>query len=118
MKETDQELEDLLHYLNLPGALWVPVRVRVRFGLDGTGYEIDLNAGHSRALREALARYVRAARRAGGSARRPARGRAQGPGGLNSTEVRERANALGIEVEDRGRVPAEVVVTFKTAVAR
>ena len=45
-------------------------------------------------------------------------GAAQGPGGLNSTEVRERANALGIEVEDRGRVPAEVVVTFKTAVAR
>jgi hypothetical protein len=26
MEETDQELEDLLHYLNLPGALWVPVR--------------------------------------------------------------------------------------------
>ena len=28
MEETDQELKDLLHYLNLPGALWVPVRVR------------------------------------------------------------------------------------------
>jgi hypothetical protein len=39
--------------------------VPVRFGLDGTGYEIDLNAGHSRALRDALARYVRAARRPG-----------------------------------------------------
>jgi hypothetical protein len=37
----------------------------VRFGLDGTEYEIDLNAGHARALRDALARYVRAARRAG-----------------------------------------------------
>jgi hypothetical protein len=45
-------------------------------------------------------------------------GRAQGPGGLNSTEVRERANALGIEVGDRGRVPAEAVVTVKTAAAR
>ena len=77
-----------------------------------------LVAANTLKLRDALARYVRAARRAGGSARRPARGRAQGPGGLNSTEVRERANALGIEVEDRGRVPAEVVVTFKTAVAR
>jgi len=40
----------------------------VRFGLDGTDYEIDLNARHAQALREALARYVRAARR-------PARGR-------------------------------------------
>ena len=28
MKETDQELKNLLHYLNLPGALRVPVRVR------------------------------------------------------------------------------------------
>jgi Lsr2 len=40
----------------------------VRFGLDGAEYEIDLNAEHARALRDALARYVRAARRAGGGA--------------------------------------------------
>ena len=46
----------------------------VRFGLDGTEYEIDLNTEHAQALRDALARYVGAARRAGGSARRPARG--------------------------------------------
>ena len=37
----------------------------VRFGLDGTEYEIDLNAEHAQALRDALARYVQAARRAG-----------------------------------------------------
>ncbi len=66
----------------------------VRLGLDGTEYEIDLNAGHAQALREALARYVRAARRAGGGARRPARGgrRAAG-GGVDSTGVREWAKA-------------------------
>ncbi len=52
----------------------------VRFRLDGTGYEIDLNAGHVQALRDALARYVQAARRAGGGARRPAQGGAQGGG--------------------------------------
>ena len=40
----------------------------VRFGLNGTGYEIDLNAGHHRELRDALTRYVNAARRAGSSA--------------------------------------------------
>jgi nucleoid-associated protein Lsr2 len=28
----------------------------VGFGLDGTEYEIDLNAGHAQALRDALAR--------------------------------------------------------------
>ena len=46
----------------------------VRFGLDGTEYEIDLNAGHARELRDALARYVDAARRVSSSVRRPARG--------------------------------------------
>ena len=33
--------------------------------------------------------------------------------GLNTTEVREWAKAQGIEVKDRGRVPAELVVKFK-----
>ena len=37
----------------------------VRFGLDGADYEIDLNTGHAQQLRDALARYVGAARRAG-----------------------------------------------------
>ena len=45
----------------------------VRFGLDGTEYEIDLNAGHDRELRDALTRYVSVARRAGSSARKLAR---------------------------------------------
>ena len=42
----------------------------VRFGLDGTDYEIDLNTGHAQALRDALAPYISAARRAGGGTRR------------------------------------------------
>jgi hypothetical protein len=88
----------------------------VRFGLDGTEYEIDLNARHAQELRDALARYVGGARRAGGAARRPARGARLGSAsGLNSTEVREWAKAQGIEVKDRGRVPAELVVKFKAA---
>jgi hypothetical protein len=81
----------------------------VRFGLDGTDYEIDLNARHAQALRDALARYVRAARR-------PARGgRRASPTGVDRTEVRQWARAQGIEVKDRGRVPAELVVKFKAA---
>jgi hypothetical protein len=81
----------------------------VRFGLDGTDYEIDLNARHAQALRDALARYVHAARR-------PARGaRRASPSGVDRTEVRQWARAHGIEVKDRGRVPAELVVKFKAA---
>jgi nucleoid-associated protein Lsr2 len=88
----------------------------VRFGLDGTEYEIDLNARHAQELRDALARYLSAAPRAGGAARRPARGARRGSAsGLNATEVREWAKAQGIEVKDRGRVPAELVVKFKAA---
>jgi hypothetical protein len=88
----------------------------VRFGLDGAEYEIDLNAEHAQALRDVLARYVGAARRAGGGTRRPARGeRRARADGVSSTEVREWAKAQGIEVKDRGRVPAELVINFKTA---
>jgi hypothetical protein len=85
----------------------------VRFGLDGTEYEIDLNAKHAKDLRDALARYVNAARR-------PARsgGRRASANGLNTTEVREWAKAQGIDVKDRGRVPAELVVKFKAATAK
>ena len=82
----------------------------VRFALDGTEYEIDLNAEHAQQLRDALAAYVRAARRAAAGPRRPARGGRRGPAGeVNTTEV--------IEVKDRGRIPAELVVKFKAATA-
>jgi hypothetical protein len=90
----------------------------IRFGLDGTDYEIDLNTEHAQALREALAPYVGAARRPGNGsgARRPARGaRKASAGEPNTTEVREWAKAQGIEVKDRGRVPAELMVKFKAA---
>ena len=90
----------------------------VRFGLDGAEYEIDLNAEHAQALRNALAHYVSAGRRAGGGARRQARGgHRASANGVNSTEVREWAKAQGMEVKDRGRVPAELVVKFKAAAA-
>jgi len=91
----------------------------VRFGLDGTEYEIDLSADHAQELRDALARYVGAARRTGGGTRRPAgSGRRGAVSGLNSTEVREWAKAQGMDVKDRGRVPAELVVKFKDATGK
>jgi hypothetical protein len=42
-------------------------------------------------------------------------GRKTQPNALNTTEVREWAKAQGIDVKDRGRVPAELVVKFKAA---
>jgi hypothetical protein len=51
----------------------------VRFALDGTEYEIDLNAEHAQPLREGVVAYVKAARRVNGSSRRPARSGHTGP---------------------------------------
>jgi Lsr2 len=91
----------------------------VRFGLDGTDYEIDLNVEHAQQLRDALARFVNAARRAGGGTHSPVRsGRGAQANGLNTTEVREWARTQGIDVKDRGRVPAELVVMFKAATGK
>jgi Lsr2 len=90
----------------------------LRFGLDGAEYEIDLSAKHAEALRKALEPYASAARRVSGPvARRPGRNgrRAATAAGPDSTSVREWAKAQGIEVKDRGRVPAELVVKFRAA---
>lgn len=91
----------------------------VRFGLDGVDYEIDLSAEHAEALRRALAPFIDAARRGPGAGRQQGRGgQRAGASGLDTTEVREWARAQGIEVKDRGRIPAEVVARFKAATWR
>jgi hypothetical protein len=85
----------------------------VRFGLDGTEYEIDLSAAHGDELRRALERYIAHARRAGGTARGAARTRRSAA--VDTAKVREWAKGHGIEVKDRGRVPAGIVAQYRTA---
>jgi Lsr2 len=76
----------------------------------------DAGALDAQQLRDALAAYGRAGRRIRGGPRRPARtGRRRPASGMDTTEVREWANEQGIEVRDRRRVPAELVVKFQTA---
>jgi hypothetical protein len=88
----------------------------VRFGLDGTDYEIDLNAEHTQQLRDALAPFVRAGRKVAGGSRQAARiRRDRAADGPNPTEVRDWAKAQGIGVKERGRVPAELMIKFKAA---
>jgi len=91
----------------------------VHFGLDGAEYEIDLNSAHAKELRDALAGYVESARRTTGTTRRPLRSRRKAPGdGPGHTEVRAWAREQGIEVKDRGRIPAEVVARFRAATGK
>ena len=94
----------------------------VRFALDGTEYEIDLNAKHTEELRSALGKYVSHARKVGGSARRAGRtaGRAgRGTGSsLNTTEIRNWAREQGYDIKDRGRVPADLVAKYQAATGK
>ena len=89
----------------------------IRFGLDRQDYEIDLAEKNAKAMRDALGKYVSAARRAGG---RSGRGRgARAAGGASRDydpkAVRVWAESQGIEVSQRGRVPAELVARFQEA---
>jgi hypothetical protein len=85
----------------------------VRFALDGTDYEIDLNAKHTEELRSALGKYVEHARKVTSAARRGGRGAGRGARGagsaVNTTEIRNWAREQGYDIKDRGRVPADVV---------
>jgi hypothetical protein len=87
----------------------------VRFGLDGTDYEIDLSAAHSDELRNTLERYLAHARRVGGAAKGAARSR-RGGAAVDTAKVREWAKEQGIEIKDRGRVPSSVVEQYQATV--
>jgi hypothetical protein len=87
----------------------------VRFGLDGTEYEIDLSAAHSDELRKALEQYIRHGRRTGGTAKRTPRSR-RATDTVDTAKIREWAKGQGIEIKDRGRVPASIVEQYKMAV--
>lgn len=91
----------------------------VAFALDGAAYEIDLNAEHATDLREVMAGYVAAARRAGGSAR-ASRSTASAPkprsaDSVDPKAVRAWAHSHGITVNTRGRLKAEVLEQYRAA---
>lgn len=87
----------------------------VRFGLDGAGYEIDLSVAHGEELHKALAPYIAHARKTG--ARSGARGRRDARA-VDTHEVREWARRQGIEVKERGRVPASIADKYRQATGR
>ena len=86
----------------------------VRFGLDGTNYEIDLSDEHSDELRKALEEYIEHSRKVGGTARRSPRGHRSAPS-VDTAKVREWAKGNGYDIKDRGRVPADLVAKYQAA---
>jgi hypothetical protein len=82
----------------------------VAFDLEGKNYQIDLSKTHAAQLREVLAPYVAAARRAGSSpAARGRRTTATRPSAdrRETAAIREWA-ANGFAVSSRGRIAAQV----------
>jgi hypothetical protein len=90
-----------------------PADETVRFGLDGTEYEIDLRKTNASKFRRQMAPYLEHARKAGrGQRRRPARTSA---GRERSGDIRAWAKDQGIPVSERGRIPASVVEQYEAA---
>ena len=99
----------------------------VQFGLDGNAYEIDLNDHNAAQLRDAVAPFVGASRRAGrpsAAPTRPAHASTRTAGTTTRTSdevdpkaVRAWAEANGMPVSSRGRISAVVVEQYRTATA-
>ena len=85
----------------------------VRFSLDGADWELDLSAENLAALRKVFAPYVDKARKVSGS--QPARRTRSSAARRDTTAIRSWARANNITVNDRGRIPAEVVAQYEAA---
>jgi nucleoid-associated protein Lsr2 len=90
-----------------------PAKQTVRFGFDGTDYEIDLNAKNAAAFGKQFAPYLEYARKAGRSPARRA-GRAAA-GRQRSGDIRAWAKEHGLAVSERGRIPASVAEQYHAA---
>jgi Lsr2 len=88
----------------------------VTFALDGVSYEIDLSGDNATKLRGALAPYADSARRVGGRAGgRGSRGRGGRSSSAKTAQIRSWAKSQGLEVNERGRIPASIVEQYEKA---
>jgi Lsr2 len=95
----------------------------VSFGLDGTSYEIDLSEKNAEQMRDAFAKFVGSARKAGrasgggSAARSSSTGRGRSGGGTSmdreqAAAIRSWAKKQGLKVSDRGRIPATIIEQY------
>jgi Lsr2 len=93
-----------------------PADETVRFGVDGSEYEIDLSKKNATALRRKLAPFIDHARKAGrGARRRPGRTASNRE---RSADIRAWAKDQDIAVSERGRIPASVTEQYEAATKR
>jgi hypothetical protein len=105
MQRVEVHLED-----DLTGG---PADETVKFGLDGTDYELDLSNRHAGELRRLLAPFVEHAR-----LMRPSRSRARTRTAASrerSREIRAWAEGQGFSVAEHGRLPGSVIHEYDLA---
>jgi hypothetical protein len=89
-----------------------------RFGLGNSSYEADLCDRHGTQLRDSMAPFIGAGRRAGaagGGTRR--RGRSGGGTGDRARvqEIRAWAKSQGLKISERGRISADIQEQYEAA---
>jgi nucleoid-associated protein Lsr2 len=90
------------------------------FALDGVSYEIDLSSKHATELRTGLDRFVQVAHRVGRGRITAPRGRTRRSAAhtAQNQAIREWAEAKGLEVAARGRIPRSIVEQYEARGAR
>jgi hypothetical protein len=89
--------------------------VTVSFALEGKAYEIDLSNDNAQRLRDAMQPFLDAARPAPGTAVRQSRRSSAKALGESPAQIREWARENGYEVNERGRIPANIVAAYRAA---
>jgi|SRR5690625_5134568 len=86
----------------------------VAFALDGVNYEMELSEENAEKIREAISPWISNARRVSGRLSRGRRG-SYTRVTSNSSTIREWARANGYTVNERGRLPKEIIDAFEAA---
>jgi nucleoid-associated protein Lsr2 len=85
----------------------------VSFSIDGVTYEIDLSKANASKLRTSVSQYVEKARKAGAKPGRKAAATRTVNSRERSSDIRTWAKQHGITVNDRGRIPAQVIAAYE-----
>ncbi|HEY6810673.1 MAG TPA: Lsr2 family protein [Propionibacteriaceae bacterium] len=82
----------------------------IRFALDGVEWEIDLSERNANRLRNSLSEFIAHGRKVAGKRRAPA-----SSSHVDTKAVRKWAHANGIELNNRGRIPLDVIERYRAA---
>ncbi|QPK81507.1 Lsr2 family protein [Schaalia sp. ZJ405] len=84
----------------------------VPFAFNGVTYEIDLSSEHIAEFTQAMERWIGAGRRTGG---RVVVRSGQPVRQSEASKIREWAKDNGVEVNERGRIPAAIVAQYRAS---